>query len=252
MTEAKLSDICVVAMADLFRDNGEIMVSPMAPTPAVGARIAKKLYAPELVLTDGFNKILADATPYGVANPDQVIEGWIPFRKVFDVLWWGKRHVVMGATQIDRYGNQNISCIGDFEQPKVQLLGVRGAPGNTIYHTTSYWVPRHSKNVFVEAVDVVSGIGYDRAAKLHPRSRERHEIRQVISNLGVFDFQTPDNRMRIRSIHPGVSLDQVRDETGFELVIPDDLPTTRLPTTEELALIAELDPKGIAAKEVAS
>lgn len=252
MTEAKLSDICVVAMADLFRDNGEIMVSPMAPTPAVGARIAKKLYAPELVLTDGFNKILADVTPYGVPNPDQVLEGWIPFRKVFDVLWWGKRHVVMGATQIDRFGNQNISCIGDFDQPKVQLLGVRGAPGNTIYHTTSYWVPKHSKSVFVEAVDVVSGIGYDRVAKLHPRSRERHEIRQVISNLGVFDFETPDNRMRIRSIHPGVSLDQVRDETGFELVIPENLATTRVPTAEELALIAELDPKGIASKEVAS
>ena len=78
---------------------------------------------------------------------------------------------MMGATQIDRYGNQNIACIGDFEKPKAQLLGMRGAPGNTINHPTSYWVPNHSPKVFVEKVDVVSGgLGYDRAAALGERS----------------------------------------------------------------------------------
>ena len=66
---------------------------------------------------------------------------------------------MMGASQLDRYGNQNISCIGDWARPKSQLLGVRGAPGNTINHPTSYWVPRHSPRVFVERVDMVSGIG---------------------------------------------------------------------------------------------
>ncbi len=79
----------------------------------------------------------------GLAKAD-VVEGWIPFRRVFDVVAYGKRHVMMGATQIDRHGNQNISAIGDFDRPTRQLLGARGAPGNTVNNRTSYWVPRHS------------------------------------------------------------------------------------------------------------
>jgi acyl CoA:acetate/3-ketoacid CoA transferase beta subunit len=252
MSDVRLSDVCIAAVADLFRDDGEIMVSPMAPVPAVAARLAKKTFAPDLVLTDGFNKIIANVAPYGVPDPNQVVEGWMPFRKVFDTLWWGKRHVVMGATQVDRYGNQNISCIGDFKQPKVQLLGSRGAPGNTICHTTSYWVPKQTKHVFVTKVDVVSGLGYDNAARLPEASRRFHEIRAVVSNLGVFDFQTSDHRMRLRSLHPGVSADDVIAATGFELEIRADVPTTRTPTAEEVALIRELDPKGLADKELAA
>jgi acyl CoA:acetate/3-ketoacid CoA transferase beta subunit len=152
---------------------------------------------------------------------------------VFDTLWGGRRHVMMGATQVDRFGNQNIACIGDWQQPKAQLLGVRGAPGNTINHTTSYWVPNHSARVFVERVDFVSGIGWDRGAV---------EIRVVVSNLGVFDFDTPDNSMRIRSFHPGVTVDEIVENTGFPLGV-DDAVETRTPSDDELRLIREvLDP----------
>ena len=92
----------------------------------------------------------------------------MPFGKMFDIVWSGKRHVMMGATQVDRFGNQNIACIGPWAKPKAQLLGVRGAPGNTVNHPTSYWVPQHSPRVFVEQVDCVSGVGYDRAAAAGP------------------------------------------------------------------------------------
>ncbi len=122
---------------------------------------------------------------------------------MFDLLWQGKRHVMMGATQVDRFGNQNIACIGEWHQPRAQLLGFRGAPGNTINHTTSYWVPNHNPKVFVEEVDVVCGIGYDRAAQLGEQAARFHEIRRVVSNLGVFDFETPNHSMRLRSVHPG-------------------------------------------------
>ena len=148
---------------------------------------------------------------------------------------------MMGGAQIDSRGNQNISCIGDWKRPKAQLLGVRGAPGNTINHATSYWVPRHSPRVFVERVDMVSGIGYDRGAA---------EIRVVVTNLAVLDFATPDRRMRLRSVHPGVSVDEVVAATGFGLVI-GDVATTRLPTTTELDLIrTRLDPGGERDREV--
>ena len=80
----------------------------------------------------------------------------MPFGRVFETLAWGRRHVVMGANQIDRYGNQNLSAFGPLQHPTRQMFGVRGAPGNTINHATSYWVGNHSKRVFCETVDVVS------------------------------------------------------------------------------------------------
>jgi len=187
----------------------------------------------------------------GAPGPEPIIEGWMPYRSVFDVVWSGRRHVMMGASQIDRFGNQNIACIGPFEKPKSQLLGMRGAPGNTINHPTSYWVPNHSPKSFVATVDVVSGIGYDRAAALGPTASRFHDIRCVISNLGVFDFDTPEHAMRLVSIHAGVQVDEVVRNTGFELIIPDSVRETRPPTTEELRLIRTvIDPQGLGAQEV--
>jgi acyl CoA:acetate/3-ketoacid CoA transferase beta subunit len=160
---------------------------------------------------------------------------------------------MMGATQIDRFGNQNIACIGPWAKPKAQLLGVRGAPGNTVNHPTSYWVPAHSTRVFVESVDCVSGVGYDRAALAGPTASEFHEIRRVVTNLAVLDFETPDHSMRVRSVHPGVSVDDVQAATGFPLVVPADVPETRAPTDEDLRLVRELlDPKGLRDTEVTS
>jgi acyl CoA:acetate/3-ketoacid CoA transferase beta subunit len=177
----------------------------------------------------------------------------MPYRSVFDTLWSGRRHVVMGASQIDRFGNQNIACIGEFARPKAQLLGMRGAPGNTLNHPTSYWIPNHGPRCFVPRVDVVSGVGYDRAAALGERAARFHEIRRVVSNLGVFDFDTPDRSMRLASVHPGVGVDEVVERTGFELVLADLVPDTRAPSDEELRLIREvLDPERIAEKEVAA
>jgi acyl CoA:acetate/3-ketoacid CoA transferase beta subunit len=251
MSDFTRAEACAVAVAEIFRGDGEIMASSFGTVPAIGARLAKLTFEPDLMLTDGIAHLLADVQPVsGDADPHPVIEGWMPFRRVFDTLWSGRRHVVMMASQIDRYGNHNFACIGDYAKPKAQLLGMRGAPGNTISHPTSYWIPNHSPKVFVEKVDVVSGLGYDRAAKLGASARF-HEIRRVISNLAVFDFATPDHRMRLASLHPGVSLDQVVSRTGFELAIDGDVPETPAPSAEQLRLIREvLDPQSLRDVEV--
>ena len=86
-------------------------------------------------------------------------------------------------SQIDRFGNVNISAIGDPARPARQLLGMRGAPGNTVNHPTSYWVPRHRTRSFVPRVDIVSGVGYDRARKLHPAERRFHHLKHVVNIL---------------------------------------------------------------------
>ena len=113
------------------------------------------------------------------------------------------------------------------EQPKAQLLGIRGAPGNTINHTTSYWIPNHSTRVFVPKVDVVSGVGYDRAAELGECGAARTTSCRASSPTSrVLDFETPDHRMRLGRVHPGVTVDEVVAATGFELVVDGDVPET--------------------------
>lgn len=248
--EPTRADVCALAIAECFRNDGEILVSAMGTTPSLGARLAKATFAPDLLMTDGFNLLLRRALPLGESPTEDDVEGWMPFGAVFDTLWWGRRHVMMGASQIDQFGNQNIACIGPWARPKAQLLGMRGAPGNTIHHTTSYWVPEHDSRVLVARVDVVSGVGYDRAEALGPRGSRFHEIRRVITNLGVFDFNTPDHRMRLVSLHPGVELQRVIDNTGFELVIPERVDTTAVPPPDVMASLRRLDPRGEAQKEV--
>jgi len=248
---ATRAEVCAVAIAEAFRGDGEILASPIGNLPQIGARLARATFEPDLLLTDGVAFLVAGVQPLGASASGAVVEGYMPYRAVFDTVWSGRRHVMMGATQIDRFGNQNISCIGAFARPKAQLLGMRGAPGNTINHATSYWVPNHSVQVFVPKVDVVSGVGYDRAAKLGPRAARFHEIRRVVSNLGVFDFETPDHAMRLRSVHPGVRVEEVVEQTGFALVIEARVPETRAPTDEELRLIREaIDPKGLREREI--
>ncbi|POX42207.1 CoA-transferase [Streptomyces sp. Ru73] len=248
-TTATRAETCVVACAEAWRGAGEILASPMGTIPSIGARLAKLTFSPDLLLTDGEALLMGDVPAVGA--PSEVAEGWLPYRQHLALVATGRRHVMMGASQLDRYGNQNISCIGDWERPKRQLLGVRGAPVNTLNNPTSYWVPRHSTRVFVERVDMVCGVGYDRAAAAGPSASRYHRIPQVVSDLGVFDFETPDRTMRLRSVHPGATLEQVREATGFPLSVPAEVPYTREPTPEELRLIREvIDPDGLRGREV--
>jgi acyl CoA:acetate/3-ketoacid CoA transferase beta subunit len=249
VAEATRADVCVVALAEAFRGDGEIFASGMGTLPMLGARLARASFEPDLLVSDGEAFFVANDLAIGAT--DKLVEGWIPFRSVFDTAWAGRRHVIMGASQIDVYGNQNIANIGPWAKPKAQLLGVRGGPGNTVNHATSYWVPRHSDKVFVATVDMVSGIGYDRAAALGGWIAAHHDIRRVVTNLAVLDFATPDRRMRLASVHPGVAVDEVVAKTGFELAISEEVPMTRVPTDDELAVLTDtLDPTGLRHEEV--
>jgi acyl CoA:acetate/3-ketoacid CoA transferase beta subunit len=234
VSEATRAEVCVVACAEAWRGDGAILASPMGLIPSLGARLARLTFAPDLLLTDG-EAYLVDA--------DGGVEGWLPYAKVFTMLAAGRRHAMMGAAQIDRFGNQNISAIGDWKRPRAQLLGVRGAPGNTVNHPVSYWIPRHSPRVFTSHVDMVCGVGYDRGAR---------ELRVVVTNLAVLDFGTPERAMRLRSVHPGVQVAEVAAATGFPLAVPDEVPVTRHPTAAELDLIrGRLDPGGARDAELA-
>ena len=219
------AEVCAVACAELFRDAGEIMVSPMTTMVSIGARLARLTFSPDILLTDGEAQLLADTPPLGGVG---AVEGWMPFGRVFETLTWGRRHVVMGANQVDRFGNQNISAFGPLQRPTRQMFGLRGAPGNAVNHATSYWVGNHSPRVFCDKVDIVCGIGWDKIDAANPAFRFANPYR-VVSNLGVFDFGGPDHTMRALSLHPGVSPDEVRAATSFEIGGLDAAPPSRPP-----------------------
>ncbi|MCB9662970.1 MAG: CoA-transferase [Alphaproteobacteria bacterium] len=229
---ASRADVVATALADLYRDPAggrtRLLASPMGAMPRLGARLARATFAPGLLLSDG------EAT---LVDAEDRPRGHLPYERVFDVVWGGRRHVVMGATQLDAEGNTNISCIGPHARPKVQLLGVRGAPGNTVHHRTSYWIGRQGPRILVPEVDVVSGVGVRRGAA---------DLHHVVTDLAVFavvaDGQLP--AVRLRSVHPGVDLEQVRAATGWALGEVGDVPATRAPSDDERAWLDRLDPDG--------
>lgn len=238
--EVTRAEVCIAACAQVWRDDGEVLASPFGIIPRIAARLAQIDVNRDLLLTDGVSRLIrVDA-----ADNSQVVEGWLPFRRIFDVVWGGSRHCVMGAAQLDAFGNSNISCIGSWERPTVQLIGMRGAPGNTISHPCSYWIASQSRRVFVERVDVVSGVGNDPELWDVGVNREHHDLRQVVTNLAVFDFKGPAGRLRLLSTHPGVDLEDVLDAMSFEPAIAEEVTTTDPPTPRQLALIRHtLDPE---------
>ncbi|MFM8483154.1 MAG: CoA-transferase, partial [Actinomycetota bacterium] len=105
-------------------------------------------------------------------------------------------------------------------------------------------------SIFVTTVDMVSGVGYDRARAIGGFIAKRHDLRRVITNMAVLDFGGPDHTMRLVSVHPGVTVDEVVANTGFALELPNEVPTSREPNEAEAAAIALLDPRGLRHREL--
>jgi acyl CoA:acetate/3-ketoacid CoA transferase beta subunit len=247
--DATTAEVCIAACADTYAESGEVLAHAVGTVPTIGARLAKLTTAPDILLSDGEAFFMSVPPPLGKsAAAGGVIEGWAPFRRIFDILATGRRQSIMGASQIDQFGNQNISLIGDWKSPTRQLIGVRGAPGNTVNHRVDYWVSKHSSRIFVESVDMVSGVGNDRAAAGGPSMRFHH-LGVVVTDLAVFDYD-PRGRLRVKSIHPGIDPELVIASTGFSIEV-DTATATRLPSAEELTIIREvLDPRSLRDREV--
>ncbi len=238
-----LSELCITACAEAFRGDGEILASGMGLLPRLGAGLAKLSFSPDLLLNDAECRLVSEPIPPGPRTAPLAVEGWLPFRRVFELLWSGKRHAMTMPTQLDKWGYCNISMIGDPARPKVQLLGVRGIPGNTMNHPCSYFVPNHSTRTMVEKVDMASSVGHDPARWKPGVRKDFSELRRVITNLAVFDFGGPDHLMRLLSVHPGQTVESVQEQTGFPFAKADSIGETPAPTAEQLRLIREvLDP----------
>ena len=249
-----LAELCICAASRAFENDGEVLATGIGVIPRLAASLAMKTTNPDLMMTDSEAFMLAEPNPLGSRGADfvQQNESWMGFSRIFDNVWSGKRHAMLGPTQVDRFGQSNTSALGgSYEQPKVMMLGARGFPGNSISHPNSFFVPAHSTRVFIEGeCDFVSSIGYNPDRLPRGRSLDEVDIRLVVTNLCVFDFGGPDHQARLVSLHPGVTAEQVQENTGFPLVIEGDVPTTAAPTDEQLAIIAALDPHNQRAAQI--
>jgi glutaconate CoA-transferase subunit B len=251
-TTYSLAELMICAASEAWRDNGEVLASGIGVIPRLAASLSMLSSNPQLLMTDSEAYMVAEPVPLGARNGYQPKrDSWMGFSRIFDNVWGGKRHAMVGPTQIDRFGQANISCIGDYTKPKAQMLGVRGFPGNSISHANSFCVPSHNRRVFVEGeVNMVASVGYNPARLARGWSLDEIDIRLIITDLCVLDFQGPQRQMRIRSLHPDVTVAQVQDNTGFALHVPQDCPTTAAPTVEQLQLIQHLDPLNLRASQL--
>lgn len=243
--EHTLVDILVVASANAWRHDGEILASGIGIVPRLAASLAMATFNPALMMTDGEAYLVSEPVPLGPRKSYcPKVEGWMSYGRVFDCLWGGFRHAMISPSQIDCYGQTNISYIGtEHKRPKIQLLGARGLPGNSINHANSMFVARHNKNVFVSSeVDMVAGVGYN--FKRFPKgARTDHiDLRLIVTNLCVLDFTGSNHQISLRSLHPDVTFEEVQDNTGFDIHLPDQVPQSSAPTQEEMDVIRQLDP----------
>lgn len=231
--------------------NGEVVFIGTG-LPLIAAMLAKKTHAPgaKIVYEAGF--IDSNAKDIALSIADSRLgyhaAGAIGLIETLGLMLQGG-HVdlgFVGAAQIDEYGNINTTYIGSFEKPVVRLPGSGG--GNDIISSAKRVVVimTHEKRKMVKKLDYLTSPGFLDG----PGARERTGLlgggpSLVVTNLCQMDFDPKTKRIRLATVHPGVSVRQVVDNSGFDLIIPQNVPTTELPTYEELELLRAIDPKGI-------
>jgi glutaconate CoA-transferase subunit B len=251
-----IDELMVTTLAAQFQDGDQACNGMASFIPVAAFMLARLTHAPKLVwlassigLEPRPRRIPASTLEAAlwrdsVMYVDQYTDFW---NLVLNGRWITK--FCVGAAQIDRYGNVNNSVVGsDYDRPLVRLPGTAGlADLCALDKSLYYWHPDHSRRSFVEKVDFVSGAGYLGGGDERERLGLGGGPCAVVSNLAVLDFEPRSKRMRLRSLHPGVSLEEVREATGFDLVMPErDVPRTPEPTAVQLRLIREvIDPDGM-------
>ena len=259
-TDYSVDELMVTVLADQFQ-NGDQTTNGMASfIPVAAFMLARLTHAPELVwlASSGGLEPRPDRIPASTLEAPLWRDS-IMYIEQYGDFWnfvlngrWIEKFCV-GAAQLDQFGNANNSVIGDdYHAPKVRLPGTAGlADMGSIGKKLYYWNPNHSPRSMVEKVDFISAAGFLGGGDARVRLGLEGGPELVVSNLAVMDFHSVSKRMRLRSIHPGVTIDQVRKCTGFELLMPEDaVPETRPPSKEQVRLIREMiDPDNMRKRE---
>ncbi|EGL82391.1 coenzyme A transferase [Caldalkalibacillus thermarum TA2.A1] len=230
-TSYSVSDIMTCALARMLKDGETVFHGVSSHLPMVAIQLAKHMQAPNLVhlnIPGGVNPSSLKKASYSSAGADLVTgaEAYFPLDEVFDLSMRGKLDVAfLGGVQFDVHGNVNASVIGDYRQPKVRLPG--GAGSAVLIPTAKkiiLWRTKHDKRTFVERVDFVT---------------TRGNLWKIVTPLCIFEFR--HGKLHLDSIHPTSSLEEVRANTGFELLY-DEIKYTPPPSKRELDVLKKIDP----------
>ena len=241
------SELLAVMSARLLRD-GQVVFAGVG-IPLLAATLAQRLQAPGLTILFEGGTIGAFVEPGKLppsTNEQRCTHRANMVLSSTDVLLLLQRGYVdvgfMGGAQIDQYGNLNSSFIGDPQHPASRLPGTGG--GNDIASLTQMIVAmKHEKRRFVKAVDFVTSPGFLTGENSrHDAGLIAGGMYRVVTDLGMLGFDEVSKRMKLLALYPGVTVEQVQHNTGFELLIPVDLPVTDPPTEKELAVLRHLDP----------
>jgi glutaconate CoA-transferase subunit B len=242
------SELLAVMSGRLLED-GQVVFAGVG-IPLLAATLAQRLHGPGLTILFEGGTIGAFVEPGKLppsTNEQRCTRRANMVLGSTDVLLLLQRGYVdvgfMGGAQIDRHGNLNSSFIGDPDHPITRLPGTGG--GNDIASLTQMIVAmRHEKRRFVGDVDFVTSPGF-----LHGGTSRKDSgllaggMYRVVTDLAIMGFDEASKRMQIIALHPGVTIDQVQANTGFELEVAAEVATTEPPTEEELAVLRHLDPE---------
>jgi len=253
MQDYTIDELISVCIARQIEDNELVVQGLATPLVTAGYLLAKLTHAPNMLFASAIGQSLCqDWAPLSLARVetqwlDKALISLGFARAVAELLTVFHPKEFFRPAQVDPHGNFNNVVIGsDYHRPMLRLPGSGGIPDVTTFgQRTQLYVPRHSRAVFVEQVDFVSGLGHS------PARQSGAGPHYLVSNLGQFDFA--DGRMRVISLHPGVALETVQKKTGFTLQVAPDLVETPPPAAEELRLLREvIDPLGIRRLETLS
>jgi glutaconate CoA-transferase, subunit B len=215
--------------------------------PSTAANLARLTHAPRTVLVYESGTIGSKPRnlPLSIGDGElaETADAVVPVPEIFAYWLQGGRIDIgfLGAAQIDRLGNLNSTVIGDYDRPKVRLPGAGGAPEIAAMAKEVIVMLRQSRRSFVDRLDFRSSVGYGDA----PDDRKRlgmpgHGPTVVITDLGVLRPDSESRELALTQIHPGVSVEQAREQTGWPLRVSGDLEETAPPSDQELRQLREL------------
>jgi glutaconate CoA-transferase subunit B len=246
-TEYTAAEMMIVASARQLAGQRVCFVG-VGP-PNIACNLALRTGAPdlELVYESGVFGAVPARLPLSIGDPTLVTGSALVTSQFELFAYYLQAGLIdvgfLGASQIDRFGNINTTVIGRYERPKVRLPGSGGACEIAINAKQVFVIMPQSKRSFVERIDFVTSPGH--LAGERPKGWQGSGPSVVVTNLAVYRFGDETGEMEVSTLHPGVTLEQARENASWPLRAADDLGETPPPTAEELRLIREeLDPAG--------
>jgi glutaconate CoA-transferase subunit B len=244
------AELMTINAARLLRDGDVVFVG--VGLPNLACNLARHTHAPNLVMIYEAGVIGAQPArlPLSIGDPT-LVSGALSVCSMYEIftLYLQRGNIdvgFLGGAQIDRYGNINATVIGDYDQPKVRLPGSGGSMEIAAWANRCYIMTPHQKRRFPEQVDFRTSAGFLNGRAERDSARLRGQGPQaVVTNLGLLE---PDDNgeLILTALHPNIEVEQVRDNTGWELKVAPQLQITEPPTREELRILREnLDPEGI-------